>query len=59
MKIFKVGFVILFLLLSIFLAACATIPKLTTESFYVPAKDPGIELYVRNKRPEGVTKFEP
>jgi len=59
MKIFKIGFVFLFLLLFMFLAACATTPKLTTESFYVPARDPGIELYVRNKRPEGVTKFEP
>jgi pimeloyl-ACP methyl ester carboxylesterase len=57
MKILKIGFVFLFLLLFMFLAGCATTPKLTTESFYVPARDPGIELYVRNKRPEGVTKF--
>jgi pimeloyl-ACP methyl ester carboxylesterase len=42
-----------------FLSGCATTPKLTTESFYVPAKDPGIELYVRNKHPEGVIKFGP
>ena len=56
---FRIGFVFLFLLFFIFLAGCATTPKLTTESFYVPARDPGIELYVRNKRPEGVAKFEP
>jgi pimeloyl-ACP methyl ester carboxylesterase len=42
-----------------FLAGCAATPKLITESFYVPAQDPGIELYVRNKHPEGVTKFGP
>ena len=59
MKIFKVGFVFFFLLFFVFLSGCATTPKLTTESFYVSARDPGIELYVRNKRPEGVTKFEP
>jgi len=34
-------------------------PKLIAESFHVPARDPGIELYVRNKRPEGVTVFGP
>jgi pimeloyl-ACP methyl ester carboxylesterase len=32
-------------------------PKLVTEEFMVPARDPGIELYVRNKRPEGMTRF--
>ena len=31
--------------------------KLVTEEFMVPAKDAGIELYVRNKRPEGMTNF--
>jgi pimeloyl-ACP methyl ester carboxylesterase len=59
MKILKIGFVSLFLLLFMFLAGCATTPKLATESFYVPARDPGIELYVRNKRPEGITTFGP
>lgn len=43
----------------LFLTGCATTPKLTTESFYVPAQDSGIELYVKNKHPEGVTKFRP
>jgi len=32
-------------------------PKLATESYHVPARDPGIQLYVRNKRPEGVSRF--
>jgi pimeloyl-ACP methyl ester carboxylesterase len=59
MKTLQIGFVSLFLLFFLFLVGCATTPKLTTESFYVPARDSGIELYVRNKRPEGVTKFEP
>ena len=62
MKIAKVGFVGLFLLVLIFLSAqptSAQTPKLITEFFYVPARDPGIELYVRNKRPEGVTTFGP
>ncbi len=59
MKSARVVLVYLFLLVFMFLAGCATTPKLTTESFYVPARDPGIELYVRNKRPEGVTKFGP
>ena len=31
--------------------------KLVTEEFMVPAVDPGINLYVRNKHPEGVKKF--
>jgi pimeloyl-ACP methyl ester carboxylesterase len=59
MKNARVVFVCLFLLVFMFLAGCATTPKFTTESFYVPARDPGFELYVRNKRPEGVTKFGP
>lgn len=34
-------------------------PKVVVESYFVPAKDPGIHLYVRNKRPEGVLTFAP
>ena len=30
---------------------------IVSEEFMVPAKDPGLELYVRNKRPEGMTTF--
>ncbi len=37
--------------------AAQTKPKLVTEEFMVPAKDPGIELYVRNKRPADMTQF--
>jgi len=51
--------IILTFLTLIFFSGCATTPKLTTESFYVPARDPGVELYVKNKRPENLTKFEP
>ena len=32
-------------------------PKLVMEEFMVPAVDPGIRLYVRNKHPQGVRKF--
>src|SRR5262249_38379518 len=37
--------------------ALAQTTKLVTESYFVPARDPGIQLYVRNKRPDGVTRF--
>ena len=33
--------------------------KLVSEEFMIPAVDPGIQLYVRNKRPEGMTQFTP
>jgi hypothetical protein len=39
---------------------CATtmpLPQLTTEEFMVAARDPGLELYVRNKHQVGVDKF--
>jgi hypothetical protein len=32
---------------------------LTTEDFMVPAHDPGIEIFVRNKRPAGMRAFRP
>ena len=31
--------------------------KLVAESYLVPARDPGIQLLVRNKRPAGMTQF--
>lgn len=31
--------------------------QLVMQEFMVPARDPGIELYVRNKHPAGVEKF--
>src|ERR1035437_5797336 len=35
----------------------ANAPQLVMEEFMVPAVDPGISLYVRNKHPQGVNKF--
>ena len=32
-------------------------PKLVTESYMIQSRDPGIQLYVRNKRPDGMTQF--
>lgn len=40
-------------------AAAAQAPSLVTEEFMLPAGDPGIELFVRNKRPESLTAFTP
>src|SRR5512134_523579 len=40
-------------------AALAQAPRLVTEDMMVKSPDPGIELYVRNKRPEGMTSFRP
>src|SRR5688572_9522502 len=34
-------------------------PKLATESYMIPSRDPGIQLYIRNKRPEGMIQFSP
>jgi pimeloyl-ACP methyl ester carboxylesterase len=55
--------------LTLFLASlaatgCASITspesrKLVTEELMVPALDPGIELYVRNKRPADLARFAP
>src|SRR6202051_1019057 len=33
------------------------LPELTVESYLIPSADAGIELYVRNKRPAGMTSF--
>lgn len=38
-------------------AFAATPPNLVMEEFMVPAVDPGINLYVRNKHPQGIKKF--
>jgi pimeloyl-ACP methyl ester carboxylesterase len=37
--------------------APAKLPELVTESTMIPSGDAGIELYVRNKRPVGMTNF--
>jgi pimeloyl-ACP methyl ester carboxylesterase len=31
--------------------------KLESESYLIPSADPGIQLYIRNKHPAGVTRF--
>jgi pimeloyl-ACP methyl ester carboxylesterase len=46
------------------LAGCAGMrpqaePKLVTESYMIRSRDPGIQLHVRNKRPEGMAQFNP
>ena len=40
-------------------AVIAREPTLVMEEFKVPAADPGIELYVRNKHPRDATRFAP
>jgi pimeloyl-ACP methyl ester carboxylesterase len=37
--------------------ASADAPKIVMEEFMVPSADAGIQLYVRNKHPQGVQKF--
>lgn len=37
--------------------AFADDPKLATESYMIPSADAGIQLYIRNKHPTGVTSF--
>jgi hypothetical protein len=39
--------------------AFAQMPKLATDETMVKSPDPGIEIYVRNKRPTDVTSFRP
>ena len=45
------------------IAGCASAPsgprELATETFMIPAADPGIRLHVRNKRPAGQDQFSP
>jgi hypothetical protein len=38
-------------------AARAEGPKLDVESYLISSADPGIQLYIRNKHPAGVTSF--
>jgi pimeloyl-ACP methyl ester carboxylesterase len=40
-------------------AASAQEPKIIMEEMRVPASDPGIEIFVRNKRPADMTLFRP
>ncbi|MCP4620086.1 MAG: alpha/beta hydrolase [Bradyrhizobium sp.] len=39
--------------------ALAQTPQLVTEEMMVKSSDPGIEIYVRNKRPANMTSFRP
>src|SRR3954470_24837663 len=44
-------------------AGCATAPSdnqaLIAEEFMIPGADPGVQLYVRNKRPRDLATFKP
>ena len=40
-------------------AAAAQSVKIVAESYHVPAREAGIQLFVRNKRPESMTTFTP
>ena len=56
----KAIFFIFTVALSLFLsvdANAANGPNLVTEEFMIPAEDPGIQLYLRNKRPADVSSF--
>ncbi len=41
------------------MTASAAPQQLETSSFTIPSADPGIELYMRNKHPVGMTAFRP
>ncbi|HEV7819885.1 MAG TPA: hypothetical protein VGO84_01820, partial [Burkholderiales bacterium] len=56
------GIAALFVLAALSITGCTTMQstdnvKLVTEEFMIPAVDPGIQLYVRNKRPESMRQF--
>ena len=57
MKTMTVGAIAVALLAASLAAAAA--PATSVEEFKIPAVDPGIELYMRNKHPAGVTRFAP
>ena len=40
-------------------AAFAQVPKIVSEEMMVPSGDPGIDIYVRNKRPDNMSAFRP
>jgi hypothetical protein len=47
------------LLITIGLSAAAAAQNVATEEFMIPAVDPGISLFVRNKHPVDQTAFPP
>jgi pimeloyl-ACP methyl ester carboxylesterase len=62
MKRAKFGFIGLLLIAFLSLSAQPTLSqssKIVTETIMVPASDPGIQLHVRNKHPEGSSNFGP
>src|SRR5215470_2975473 len=40
-------------------AAAAQSPRIVMEDMMIPSGDPGIEIYVRNKRPADMNAFRP
>ena len=40
-------------------AAQTTVPRILSEDLMVPSRDPGIELFLRNKRPESLNAHQP
>jgi pimeloyl-ACP methyl ester carboxylesterase len=40
-------------------SAARAAPKTSTEEFMIPSVEPGAQLFVRNKRPQGVKTFAP
>ncbi len=59
LKMVGVGFLILSLFFVLSPLSFAQSAKIATETMMVPAGDPGIQLHVRNKHPEGVSNFAP
>ena len=60
MKNTKVGLVGLLLLAFTLISAQPTPPqssRIAAETIMLPASDPGVQLHVRNKHPEGVSNF--
>jgi pimeloyl-ACP methyl ester carboxylesterase len=55
----KTALIIAIVAASFATAAFAQAPKIVMEEIMVPASDPGIEIYVRNKRPADLTAFRP
>ncbi len=45
------------LVVSVTPAAAELSTRIVTESYLIPSDDPGIQLYVRNKRPSTMTTF--
>jgi pimeloyl-ACP methyl ester carboxylesterase len=53
----RLGGLAALLLLAMLGPAAAQSPKLATESYLIHSADPGIDLYIREKHPAGVTEY--